>query len=1120
MRYTLFLLGPFAVQSAQHDDFQLSLERKTRTILAYLAATNEPQSRRFLWELFCQSANDPAGSLRWHLSRIRRELDEQILHITPQDVTFNTAVASTDLLEFQQTLGDPSQQTTADLVQALAFYRGPFLAGLDPKNMPEFDLWLLAERSRVQRLYERGAGDLIGRTIREQQYTQGIQLAQKLLQTNPLLESIHGQLIWLYAQTGQRESALKQFAHCQTLLQEELAVEPLAETVALVTAVKNNQPLPPITPSPSPRYGPSRAAKTEFIGRQAECQQLQTAWQTIQQSGKMTLLIEAVAGGGKTHLVEQFLQTLAPETQILIGNGYESTRALPYQSWLTILESWTGQLTAEELKQLTLPWKAQLARLLPHLFPVTTGAPEQQEHLFRAVAHLLLETKQSSKVIFLEDLHLADEASVQLLLFLTKYYGRITSPTFLIGTYRSEEVADNRALQTFLQDTGRDERVKRLELPPLTLDEIELLIRRLWLNRPLTENIEAIKVGLLAETGGNPLFLTELLRELGGTAVLPTPLPIPPSLQELINHRLQQMPENGRQVLETLAILERPIHFQLAQQISGRSEDETITAIELGLRWHFLQPHPAAQYKFSHDLIRNAIQHQLSDIRQQRLHFRAARTLRQQNTDTATLAYHWGMAGDQKQEAHYALLAAEKALSRAAFADALHLYQKAIDALPMAGDQERFQAELGVVKALDATSNIEKLSHHLTQLTALAETIGTPERQAEAATHQARFTLHQGNADTARFVAEQGLAWAIESENKEHEAELRWVIGETYQAQGDYAIAQTYAEQSLTQYQIIDDKRGQASVLGFLGNLHGHQGEHQQAVAIYRQALDLCRQLADPFAESRILPGLANALWQLGNHDEVKDVAERGLVVCRQIGDKKSEAMQLNNLAGVAMVKKDHRTAINYYRQALAIVEAENIPAGISVCHNNIGGAYVGLGDEQAALPHLQEAITVAQTAGLPREEAYAHFTTGYAYQGLGDFAAARTSFERALSLRQELGEQVRILWTLIPLTQTCVDLGDYQTAESYFVAAQSAYESLHNQLPIFTHQDFHFAAFNFYTAVNNLSEAQKSLAQANSALQNRLSELDDAERERLLQHPDTQAILNATTKLADNPEA
>ena len=85
--------------------------------------------------------------------------------------------------------------------------RREFLAGAALPDMPEFELWLLGERTRLHEYYERGLSELIARLIAVARYADAIARAQQLVQANPLLEQAHARLIWLYAQTGQRHAA-------------------------------------------------------------------------------------------------------------------------------------------------------------------------------------------------------------------------------------------------------------------------------------------------------------------------------------------------------------------------------------------------------------------------------------------------------------------------------------------------------------------------------------------------------------------------------------------------------------------------------------------------------------------------------------------------------------------------------------------------------------------------------------------------------------------------------------------------------------------------------------------------------------------------------------------------
>src|SRR4029079_3751327 len=100
---SLCLLGTFELRASDRN-INPTLDRKTRAILAYLAATGHPHSRQSLHSLFCQEALDPAGTLRWHLSRIRRQLGPEIILVAKQTVQFNRRAASIDCDIFQDVL--------------------------------------------------------------------------------------------------------------------------------------------------------------------------------------------------------------------------------------------------------------------------------------------------------------------------------------------------------------------------------------------------------------------------------------------------------------------------------------------------------------------------------------------------------------------------------------------------------------------------------------------------------------------------------------------------------------------------------------------------------------------------------------------------------------------------------------------------------------------------------------------------------------------------------------------------------------------------------------------------------------------------------------------------------
>ncbi len=315
-----------------------------------------------------------------------------------------------------------------------------------------------------------------------------------------------------------------------------------------------------------------------------------------------------------------------------------------------------------------------MAAKRPFLTPA--GKPEQ---LLAAVV-VLLRLAERPLLIFLDDLQWADAASLQLLHYVSE---RIAAPVLLIGAYRSEEIEENPPLLTLLRDWARRDFVHSLALPPLSTTAVDQLLTQLWPQLPAGYRAPHLRDRLYQATRGNPLFIGEIVRELTSATHLPEVLPVPASLQDLVQRRLNQLASSGRQVLESLAVLEQPASFALVQQICARSEEEMLQALEAGLRWRLLRTDEEThQVEFNHDLMRQAVNQQLNPLRRQLLHRRTAVALSQQGHKAATLVYHWHLAGDPDQEGVYAAKAGQEATAVYAHQEAIRYFERALKLAP------------------------------------------------------------------------------------------------------------------------------------------------------------------------------------------------------------------------------------------------------------------------------------------------------------------------------------------------------------------------------------------------------------------------------------------------------
>ncbi len=330
----ILLLGPLEIHGGAVREREKP-GRKTQALLAYLAARPRMHTHSELYDLFCDSAEDPPAALRWHLNRIRHWLGSSIIRSVDDRLQINTQAAQVDCTEFDRALDAGMEILSISTISAAVdLFRGEFLADLSLPDASEFELWLLGERARFRRLYERGLNELIARFIAEEQFESAIPRAVQLLQSNPILEQAHARLIWLYAKTGQRQAALDQYTPCRELLRRELAVEPMPELSALEADVRAGRLGRSFAESKKPETVPLDTGHTpDLVGRERELKTLAALWQASKLGSGGTAFIEAEAGGGKTRLVREFIRSLGespPSFPTLSGQCYESTRALPY----------------------------------------------------------------------------------------------------------------------------------------------------------------------------------------------------------------------------------------------------------------------------------------------------------------------------------------------------------------------------------------------------------------------------------------------------------------------------------------------------------------------------------------------------------------------------------------------------------------------------------------------------------------------------------------------------------------------------------------------------------------------------------------------------------------------
>jgi DNA-binding SARP family transcriptional activator/class 3 adenylate cyclase len=264
-RLSLYLLGPPRIEC---DGRPIQVDtRKAVALVAYIAVTGERHLRDALVALLWPEYDQARGrtALRSTLYALRKALaapspgSGQVdwLDVDREDVGLHPDVdVWLDVEQFHSHLdechthGHPPSEVCpaclAPLAAAVALYRGDFLSGFTLKDSFNFDDWQFFQTEGLQRELAGALDRLVRCHIAQATFEPAIRYARRWLALDRLNESAHRQLMLLYAWSGQRLAALRQYQECVRVLESQLGVAPQAPTTALYQAIAEGRiPAPP-----------------------------------------------------------------------------------------------------------------------------------------------------------------------------------------------------------------------------------------------------------------------------------------------------------------------------------------------------------------------------------------------------------------------------------------------------------------------------------------------------------------------------------------------------------------------------------------------------------------------------------------------------------------------------------------------------------------------------------------------------------------------------------------------------------------------------------------------------------------------------------------------------------
>ncbi|GAA2709198.1 BTAD domain-containing putative transcriptional regulator [Actinoplanes palleronii] len=583
----------------------------------------------------------PLNTLQSHISHLRRLLGGRHT-IVPQSPGYllDPARVGTDVADVERLIGEAGQapgETRAGLLhEALSLWRGRPLADVAPGP------WLQGQTARLEHLRRQALRMLAETQLAQDRSAAAVPPLEELVAAHPLDEEACALLILALYRSGRQADALAAYRRIRQALLDELAVDPSPALRELETAILRQDPSldrPVETAEPA---GP-------LLEREAPLATLTALAAEARHGEGRVALIAGEAGVGKAALVERLRHEL-PDARWL----WSACDGLFTPRPLGPLHDLAGQLGGELL-----------------------DADADRDHLFRSLLKQLT-ASPGLDVVVVEDVHWADEATLDLLRYLARRLR--DAAVLLVVTYRDDGIGSGDRLRVALGDLASHRTTRRVTLDPLSPAAV----------RTMAAGSGVDPAELHRLTGGNPFYVTEVLRA-GSTS-------LPACVLDAVLARAGRLEPAAREVLDVAALIGTRVDPRLLVAVAGASSRLTDDLLVSGL----LRT-DGGWLRFRHEIARQAVAASVPPHHAAAVHGRILAALRDGGCDDdARLAFHAEAAGDAAAVLAYAPAAARHAHALGSHREAAAQLERAsrfvgltADAIGLRGEQATVMVRRG-----------------------------------------------------------------------------------------------------------------------------------------------------------------------------------------------------------------------------------------------------------------------------------------------------------------------------------------------------------------------------------------------------------------------------------------
>jgi tetratricopeptide (TPR) repeat protein len=737
----------------------------------------------------------------------------------------------------------------------------------------------------------------------------------------------------------------------------------------------------------------------EFVGRQRELSQLTAAMTEAFDRRGSAWLVGGESGVGKSRLLDELrTQALVKGALVVRGQAVEGGGLL-YHLWREPVRRLSlsvelSDVEAAILKTIVPEIDVLLDRNISDLPKL--GSEAEQQRLILTIANLFKRQSQPI-VLLLEDLQWSSESLEPL-----KHLSQICSDLhlLLVANFRSDERPD--------------------------LPEELFTMKYMLLERLSSSEVAELSVGMLGESGrdpliverlqqeteGNTFFMVEVVRALAesvgrlgdiGQMTLPRSI-LAGGIQRLIERRLSRVPAWGQSLLKLAAVAGRELDLNVMKNLAQGEVSRLETRdLEVWLRACAdvaVLEIQDQRWRFAHDKLREGLLVGLSAEDTKALNRTVAIALESvfpENSDYAQALFeHWYSAGDLPKGAYFARLAAERLNRVGAYRDAAALLDNAMAVLPFdTALPERpwlLRLKGDVLHSLsDYPAAVEQFMASLALAREQHETSCVV--QSLLGIYRAQYQM--GEIESARERVEEAYALSQRAEDSRASAAALKAMGDLHR-DTNFAYAQENFEKAIKLYEHLGDLGGQAECLFQIAIIEGNLGKVEEAVARLQTAKVLFQQTSDRGGIFGCLNTTANMLLPI-RPAEAEKLYREAIDDARKSGDLGGLALVLNNLSAFKTERGAYREAITLQEEAITIATRLRSQFALALALVNMGACYRELGEYSISCEQMTQGVTILRTLSVPSFVGAALSMQVTVLRLMGDLEAAQINLGEAV---------------------------------------------------------------------------------------------------------------------------